>query len=288
MSSQLVRAVLQKEWTVARHLLGTPFPLEWRDDGWQWLEWQASRGESDERFIVWGTRLAFPVTVDVGADSGPVVAEVGFHGPPDSEGWVEIGYRVVAEYRRRGLAEEATAALLAWAVAHGVTGVRASVSPDNAASIGLPGWVPVDDDVQRERFAAIVAADEWVLDTAYAAWKDLVLQRCQLVVGLDYPRWLSLARLVRRTLIRLVDRRPICNGNVESLRGTLSRDSILVWHFRSFSRKRARMRAWAASEDVPILLFRRPAELERWLASLERDVDRSSPSTPTPTPGPVR
>lgn len=150
----------------------------------------------------------------------------------------------------------------------------------------LPGWVPVDDDVQRERFAEIVAADEWVLDTAYAAWKDLVLQRCQLVVGLDYPRWLSLARLVRRTLIRLVDRRPICNGNVESLRGTLSRDSILVWHFRSFSRKRARMRAWAASEDVPILLFRRPAELERWLASLERDVDRSSPSTPTP--GPVR
>ena len=85
----------------------------------------------------------------------------------------------------------------------------------------LPGWVPVDDDVQRERFAGIVASDEWVLDTAYAAWKDLVLQRCQLVVGLDYPRWRSLARLVRRTLIRLVDRRPICNGNVESLRGTL-------------------------------------------------------------------
>ncbi len=62
MSSQLVRAVLQKkEWTVARHLLGTPFPLEWRDDGWQWLEWQATRG-----------------------------------------GWVEIGYRVVADYAGEG------------------------------------------------------------------------------------------------------------------------------------------------------------------------------------------
>ena len=141
----------------------------------------------------------------------------------------------------------------------------------------LPGWVPVEDDVQRERFAAIVATDAWVLDTAYATWKDLVLARCELVVGLDYSRWRSLARLVRRTLIRLVDRKPICNGNVETLRGTLSRDSILVWHFRSFARKRAQMRAWATSEDVPILLFRRPAELERWLASLERDVDRSRP-----------
>ena len=152
----------------------------------------------------------------------------------------------------------------------------------------LPGWVPVDDDVQRERFAAIVATDAWVLDTAYATWRDLVLARCELVVGLDYSRWRSLARLVRRTVTRLVDRKPICNGNVETVRNLLSRDSIVVWHFSSFARKRARMRAWATSDDVPILLFRRPAELERWLASLERDGDRSSPSTPTPTPGPVR
>ena len=148
----------------------------------------------------------------------------------------------------------------------------------------LPGWVPVGDDVQRERFAEIVATDDWVLDTAYAAWKDLVLPRCQLVVGLDYPRWRSLARLLRRTATRLVDRKPICNGNVESLRGTLSRDSIIVWHVQSFARKRARMRAWAASDDVPILLFRRPAELEQWLTSLESDIDRSSPVPPTRGP----
>jgi adenylate kinase family enzyme len=149
----------------------------------------------------------------------------------------------------------------------------------------LPGWVPVDDEVQRERFAEIVAGDDWVLDTAYATWRDLVLARCELVVGLDYPRWRSLARLVRRTLTRLVDRRPICNGNVETVRNLVSRDSIVAWHFTSFARKRDRMRAWAASDDVPILLFRRPVELERWLASLESDVDRSSPAPPTRGPG---
>jgi adenylate kinase family enzyme len=148
----------------------------------------------------------------------------------------------------------------------------------------LPGWVAVDPDVQRETFAAIVATDEWVLDTAYASWRDLVLSRVQLVVGLDYPRWRSLGRLVRRTVTRMVDRRPICNGNVESLHGTLSRDSILLWHFRSYARKRDRMRAWAASEDVPTLLFRRPADLERWLVALERDNDRPTPSAPTPGP----
>ena len=179
---------------------------------------------------------------------------------------------------------------------YGVTGSGKSTAASRlAAATGLPlhladeltwlpGWVAVEPDVQRETFAAIVATDEWVLDTAYASWRDLVLSRVQLVVGLDYPRWRSLGRLVRRTAVRMVDRRPICNGNVETLRGALSRDSILLWHFRSYASKRDRMRAWADSEDVPTLLFRRPAELERWLVALEHDIDRPSPSTPTPGP----
>ncbi len=133
----------------------------------------------------------------------------------------------------------------------------------------LPGWVPVDPETQRQRFAAIAATDEWVLDTAYSSWRDVVLPRCELVVGLDYSRWRSLVRLVRRTASRIVDRRPICNGNVETLRGALSRDSIIVWHFRSFPGKRDRLQAWAESPDVTVLRFHRPAELERWLRELE-------------------
>jgi adenylate kinase family enzyme len=105
-----------------------------------------------------------------------------------------------------------------------------------------PGWVMVDEDEQRRRIEAICAQDRWVLDTAYGKWLELPLARVQLIVALDYPRWLSLGRLVIRTAARIVDRKPICNGNVETLRGALSRDSIIVWHFRSFARKRARMR----------------------------------------------
>jgi adenylate kinase family enzyme len=132
----------------------------------------------------------------------------------------------------------------------------------------LPGWEPVDPETQRERFAAITATDAWVLDTAYSSWSDLVLGRCELVVGLDYPRWRSLGRLLRRTVIRIVDRRPVCNGNVETVRSALSRDSIIVWHFHSFARKRARLQAWADSTDVSVLRFRRPADLERWIRGL--------------------
>lgn len=138
----------------------------------------------------------------------------------------------------------------------------------------LPGWVPVEGAVQRELIGGIVAGERWVLDSSYGAWLDLVLPRVQLVVGLDYPRWLSLLRLARRTVSGAVTKEPRCNGNVESWRNMLSRDSILLWHFRSFARKRDRMRAWAADPAMPpVLLFRRPRELEAWLGTFELVAD---------------
>ena len=59
----------------------------------------------------------------------------GFKGPPRG-GVVEIGYGVVAEFQRRGLATEAAAGLVRWAQAHpGVQMVAAHTLPELTASI---------------------------------------------------------------------------------------------------------------------------------------------------------
>jgi hypothetical protein len=132
-----------------------------------------------------------------------------------------------------------------------------------------PGWVEVPDAEQRRRIELVCRQDRWILDTAYGKWLDVPLGRAQLIVGLDYPRAVSLTRLVRRTLCRIIDQKPICNGNRESLRTTFAPDSIVVWHFRSFARKRHRMRAWAASASGPeVLLFASPRQTTAWLRSL--------------------
>jgi adenylate kinase family enzyme len=133
-----------------------------------------------------------------------------------------------------------------------------------------PGWVAVSPEEQRRRIAAICAGERWILDSGYSSWMDVVLARVELIVALDYPRWRSLARLTRRTLGRAIRRQTVCNGNTESFRQTLGRDSIIVWHFRSFARKRARMRAWAADLSAPeVILLRSAAGTRRWLASLQ-------------------
>ena len=65
-----------------------------------------------------------------------MVGDLGFMGPPDEDGGVEIGYCVVPDRRGRGYASEAVAALVAWALAQpGVASVAARCDVVNVPSI---------------------------------------------------------------------------------------------------------------------------------------------------------
>jgi adenylate kinase family enzyme len=140
-----------------------------------------------------------------------------------------------------------------------------------------PGWVEVPTDEQRRRIGAICADQRWILDSAYSKWLDVALGRVELIVALDYPRWLSLGRLLRRSVVRALDRRTVCNGNNESFRQLMSRDSIVVWHFRSFARKRRRIDEWAADESGPaVVRLTSPSATRRWLKELATTSCRTS------------
>jgi adenylate kinase family enzyme len=140
-----------------------------------------------------------------------------------------------------------------------------------------PGWVEVPLEEQRRRIAAICAEEGWILDAAYGRWLDIVMARAQLIVGLDYSRLVSLQRLVRRTLARSIDHRAVCNGNRETLRNALSPNSIVVWHFRSFAKKRERIRSWAADPLSPLVVqLTTPRRTQRWLESLPAPIGGSA------------
>jgi RimJ/RimL family protein N-acetyltransferase len=66
-----------------------------------------------------------------------IVGSVGFHAPPGPDGRVEVGYHVEPGYRRQGVASEAIRALFDWAAARGITHFRASIAPDNVASLAV-------------------------------------------------------------------------------------------------------------------------------------------------------
>jgi adenylate kinase family enzyme len=167
---------------------------------------------------------------------------------------------------------------------YGVTGSgKSSAAHAYAAATGLPefsadddiGWLPgwqqCSVEQQREIAADVAARDCWVLDSAYGVWRDILVPRAELVVALDFPRWLSLSRLVRRSLRRVITKEPVCNGNIETLGRLFARDSIFYWHFNSFARKKRVFREWQSNPDMPpVMVFRMPRDLNDWLAKFQR------------------
>ena len=71
-------------------------------------------------------------------ETGEVIGDIGFHGPPDESGTVEIGYSIVEQYRGRGLVGESAVAIcgLAWSRPE-VTRIIAQTEESNAASAGV-------------------------------------------------------------------------------------------------------------------------------------------------------
>ncbi|SPT60637.1 GNAT family N-acetyltransferase [Actinomadura madurae] len=101
---------------------------------------------TDEAKFLWRFRLAqlardpscapWIVRAAVAEPGGPVIGHAGFHGAPDADGTVTIAYSVDPAHRRKGYARAMLAALLERAASEpSVMTVRATISPDNAASL---------------------------------------------------------------------------------------------------------------------------------------------------------
>ena len=108
---------------------------------------------SEERIGIWRRRatqvveqpedLPWVTGVLVDEDTGCVVGSAGFHAAPDADGMVEVGYGVDPEFRRRGYARAALLLMIDRARADPSAHVfRVTVSPDNAASLGLVAQLP--------------------------------------------------------------------------------------------------------------------------------------------------
>jgi ribosomal-protein-alanine N-acetyltransferase len=76
----------------------------------------------------------YPIRLD---EAAPVLCgSVGFKGPPDFRGMIEIGYSVLPAHQRRGFATEMVEKIVQWACAQaGVLCVEAKTTIDNWASV---------------------------------------------------------------------------------------------------------------------------------------------------------
>lgn len=134
MSLAFMRALVAGDLAAAAQDMDATLPPDLRSQLANFLRWRIPVLEADPASQPWLGRAIVWTHPDGRRE---VIGTIGFHAPPDEDGRVEIGYRVEAAFRRRGLATECVAALLAWAETHGIHRFRASVSPGNDASLAI-------------------------------------------------------------------------------------------------------------------------------------------------------
>ena len=103
--------------------------------------------------------------------------------------------------------------------------------------------------------------------------REMIWQRADTLIWLDYALPLVLWRLLRRTIWRTTRHPELWNGNRETWRGAFfSRDSLFMWAFKLYKgRRREYPLLFAQPEyaNLTIIRFRSPRATERWLASFK-------------------
>jgi RimJ/RimL family protein N-acetyltransferase len=135
MSLPFMEALAQHDLAAASKEIGATVPAWLADELENFLERRLGQLRLDPTIRVWLGRAMVLTDAD---GSRRVVGSIGFHGPPDAAGRLEVGYSVDPPYRRRGYAKESVKALFDWANReHGITRLVASISPDNEPSLRL-------------------------------------------------------------------------------------------------------------------------------------------------------
>ncbi|HEX7538133.1 MAG TPA: GNAT family N-acetyltransferase [Dermatophilaceae bacterium] len=133
MSLELMEALSGGDLETARRMVGYRIPSDWPHVMTSVLRFRIAIARERPETLPLLLRAMV-----LRADPEVAVGRIGFHGPVDEEGMLEIGYEVFPAYRRQGYAREAVVAMFRWAQSDpAVLRFRASVSPENEPSRNL-------------------------------------------------------------------------------------------------------------------------------------------------------
>lgn len=98
----------------------------------------------------------------------------------------------------------------------------------------LSEWQHVDLNSFAEKVGSIVEKDSWIICGNYSKVREIIWDKADTIIWLDYPFLLCFFRNLIRSLKRIFTKEQCCNGNYETMSRTFfSKDSILLWVIKS-------------------------------------------------------
>jgi len=129
-----------------------------------------------------------------------------------------------------------------------------------------PGWIEEDKEIFIQKMKAAVEKDNWIIDGNYRSSLDIRLSRCDLVIYLDFNRFVSLRGIFKRYKeFKKKQRDTIATGCFEKLDWSFIK---WVWSFKSTS-KPFIMNKLKEYKALDILVFKTRKQLNKWLEQVE-------------------
>ncbi|UAY90431.1 adenylate kinase [Pectobacterium polaris] len=142
----------------------------------------------------------------------------------------------------------------------------------------LKDWQERTDADFFQRLESALEPGNWVLDGNYNRTRDIKWRNVDVVIWVDYSFSRTLFQAVRRAYLRAWRKEELWSGtgNKESfLRSFLSRDSIILWTMKTYSRNRKRYLADLADpryRHIRFITLRSPRECEIFLQHFPKEI----------------
>lgn len=117
-------------------------------------------------------------------------------------------------------------------------------------------WTPRPRQEFESHVRRATSGEAWVVDGNYSIIRPIVWSKATHVVWLNYARSVVFSRIVWRTLRRAATRETLWHGNRESFsKALLSKESILLWSFTTYSKNLAKYTALREENEHPQLVW---------------------------------
>lgn len=127
--------------------------------------------------------------------------------------------------------------------------------------------------MESEEFRSAVdeetAREAWVFDGMPYYVEEMVFRRADTVICLDYSRFVTMTRVIRRSFRQTFLRQQVGVHSPMSLRSLREEDHPIRWAWKTHAERRAQMRDWAQRPELAhtkIVVLPSPRVGERWLS----------------------
>ncbi|MDQ1034127.1 adenylate kinase family enzyme [Streptomyces sp. V3I8] len=132
-----------------------------------------------------------------------------------------------------------------------------------------PGWAT--DDRLAETVSRVTDGPRWIIDSlGHPDVRDLLWERADTVLWLDYDKRVVMPRVLRRSVRRTVTRESLFGGNRETWTGWLSGEHPAWWAWSQHAGRRREIEHRTRDPrfaPLDTLRFPHPRDTAAWLAS---------------------